>query len=1007
MGNTQSTPPAQPPMKITKPRTNRSSTNLGLRTPAQQSAVSLSTPGNSSSSNSGEDVPTSTAGDARTHKDARQRLRTHLLSLSNLATHNGEDDSKDSPRSSGTPPRDRLSRSGSLISHVSSNRGSTTRLSSMWDSRLTLVAETSPKEAGKTTHALEALEESDPAEEAPRSTRRSSTWEPLRPELERQTVMAMRRRSMFTPGVATRGNLGLNRSTDRLSSLVAEAPKRHSIDQSPSPTTIPEPMRPAPQRPFVSSEERALTPSDQDYAHLGCFMRGSLHVTNGPASPSTINSTRQPPGQGDTASIRDGYFAIPPASAVVQKSALGSIVQLSSDLPTDVFEMGPSSPKELEKVEESSDEPPTLEAQDEGEVGRPATPLIEAAVELPSHTVHEYLAELPANPYHLETLRPVVDHLMDAPEKAKYIPYRPMVVDEGVVTTPRQSSDQLEDPRQSRLDRAPHRKPEGSSEDWPLKRAATEPASTASKASFAQREARLRADRPESSKLLAKTDSGYSSDISLKSVYELQAVEKEREGRPGLSRQGSSVYASDGNKSPRRPMVPDKAPPPVPTKMTPSPRWSLESTGTPPLPPKMGDSYQSKRMSVHMGDGSNQESAQPPPQLPPKDSWWSLGGKGTSKTTRGRSPGRRLQKPMPASVARKNGIVNHGDDMELLPVPSHGATKSTERVDSVPDTAGVARSQSIVADGKVQPEADEAKPSRKRDGSSRRRRSSIGAVLPALRRRLSSISGGLIAAESTAVKVDHETALDRLGGSAYDVASDSSSRRKSEDKARRMNKTKSMVELKRSSSSSKNDTSNNTKNSKTENKTNEEETPEKRDSFTVTPRTSSRPRPHSFHSSESIPRIDRMKKPRRPKSVQATDIPPPVPSLPAIHLQDLESGSSSNLLAPPKPPKKESSSNSNLTNGKSVGRSKNGVGKTSDLPARSAVKHRRQTSRPTPILSPSSASPRRQSVGAIPSTRGPPRRQSVGAGGSTSSNFAKLQRTHGLDLRDIPISVIA
>ncbi len=616
------------------------------------------------------------------------------------------------------------------------------------------------------------------------------------------------------------------------------------------------------------------------------------------------------------------------------------------------------------------------EEEGDGEASRAANSTTKDPVELPSNIVHEYLAELPANPYHLETLQPVVDHLMESPEKIKYIPYRPMVIDEGVVTTPRQSSDQLREVREadlqmSRLDRAPNRKLEGLAEDWPLKRAATEPASTASKASFAQREARLRASREDPGKLLAKTDSGYSSDISLRSVHELPATETDREGRPALPRRSSSVDAQERQRSLSRPIVPQKAPPPVPEK-TPSPRWSMETTGTPPVPPKPHDSYQAKRMSVHVGDAPDQESAQPPP-LPRKDSWWQLGSKGSSKTTRGRSPGRRLQKPMPTSVARKHGIVIHGDEIELPLVPSEAATKSTNQLETMestlvrsktsPEISGNARPTSIVADDSSPPQADEPKPSRPNDGSSRRRRSSIGAVLPALRRRLSSVSGGLLAGDTTAMRVDHDTALDSLGASPYDAAS-GSSRRKSQEMTRRMHKTKSMVEMSSSNSSKK------------------EELREKRDSSTT--RASSRPRPHSFHSSEVIPQIDGLKKSRRPKSVVVRDAPP-VPSLPAIHLQDLESGSSSNLLAPPKPPRKENS----VTNGKKVetnDRLGKKMGEETTPPARSAVKRRQETSSRSTM--PLNGSPKGKS-----------------AGSSKTSSFARLQRTHGLDLRDVPISV--
>ena len=320
------------------------------------------------------------------------------------------------------------------------------------------------------------------------------------------------------------------------------------------------------------------------------------------------------------------------------------------------------------------------------------------------------------------------------------------------------------------------------------------------------------------------------------------------------------------------------------------------------------------------------------------------------------------------------------------PIPMEMAVRHTERIRSVPPTETVPTSledaQSMdgwpAADGIL---ADISFPgqvdSSDVDGDEkavrrRRRRSSFGGVLPALRHRLSFSSSTPKLVGEPPLAIDRPIAVDSLGGgSPYDATVPLSNRKPSEllrlssSGRMRMYKTKSMMEI----GGRDEDLSRNAKQE------------ESKSSFG---RHFSRP--HSFHlGSSSIDPSGRLRKSRRPASMVAD--PPPVPSLPSILLQDEGLASNLNLLAPPRPPEKGKV----VADGRSTAQKDDGsfspIMEGPSPPRRSAVKG--QSLRTYVLKTMAQGGP-----GSDPNTLT-----------TTTTQFSHLQRAHGLDLRDVPVYV--
>lgn len=245
----------------------------------------------------------SPTGDYRTRQDARQQLRVQLASPidGDVSQESNEDDNLGELA---TQVRNRLSlsRSNSLVLQIPSGRTSTSRPASLPGSKVPLVSDTRTIDLEAAISILQELRKNASPEDlvalhkallppkAPEPTPAPSRGSVHRKELASESSHALiRRRSLATPGLATRGS-----PTDAL--------RKPCGQQEPSLKDLKEHewklemMGTSPLTRLASLDlagdgrnsptPRAQTPGDMAYSHLGSLQLGSLVVTNGAASPA-------------------------------------------------------------------------------------------------------------------------------------------------------------------------------------------------------------------------------------------------------------------------------------------------------------------------------------------------------------------------------------------------------------------------------------------------------------------------------------------------------------------------------------------------------------------------------------------------------------------------------------------------------------------------------------------------------------------------------------------------
>lgn len=253
--------------------------------------------------NISDPIVRSPTGDYRTGRDARQQLRAQLTSPidGDVSQESNEDDSLGELA---TQVRNRLSlsRSNSLVSQIPSGRTSTSRPTSLPGSKVPLVSDTRTIDLEAAISILQELRKNASPEDlaalhkallppkAPEPTPAPSRGSVHRKELASESSHALiRRRSLATPGLATRGS-----PTDAL--------RKPCGQQEPSLKDLKEHewklemMGTSPLTRLAtldlagdgrnSPTPRAQTPGDMAYSHLGSLQLGSLVVTNGAASPT-------------------------------------------------------------------------------------------------------------------------------------------------------------------------------------------------------------------------------------------------------------------------------------------------------------------------------------------------------------------------------------------------------------------------------------------------------------------------------------------------------------------------------------------------------------------------------------------------------------------------------------------------------------------------------------------------------------------------------------------------
>ncbi|KAG9233745.1 hypothetical protein BJ875DRAFT_511365 [Amylocarpus encephaloides] len=184
------------------------------------------------------------------------------------------------------------------------------------NSRLSLVAEIHPPPLEKVEIARRESvhgEEDDPRLSNPRLSSRVNSDTTL--------YAPIRRRSLQQPGIVTRKEFAANDSRKSLPSQVKNVDDRNESYYNPSkPTSSPlsnlSPFRRS--IPCSSPGQRVQTPNDMDYGHIGAFKLGSLRITNGAVSP--VPSDGRPSTAEDEELVMSGRHRISHRQGLSQRS---------------------------------------------------------------------------------------------------------------------------------------------------------------------------------------------------------------------------------------------------------------------------------------------------------------------------------------------------------------------------------------------------------------------------------------------------------------------------------------------------------------------------------------------------------------------------------------------------------------------------------------------------------------------------------------------------------------
>ena len=274
--------------RLSKPRTvTGSSSSLTLKSLGSETESDSPNSQKSTSGDKSNVVVISPGGDCRSRRDSRQRIRAHLFGSSqeSLSADLEEDnDNKKGFVDTARGVRDRLSRTSTMVTRRASLRMSIAPLNSS-QSRLSLVPESSLHDIEDTERVFDQIKEKAFYDSLAAMNHVSS---PVDEDMHVDAVASpIRRRSLFTPGLATRVPDDILRKPPPPQRLQCEADRDYYYNPN-RPESSPLAKLAAlgsvnHDRP--SPVPRASTPSDMDYAHLGGLRPGTLRITNGNNSP--------------------------------------------------------------------------------------------------------------------------------------------------------------------------------------------------------------------------------------------------------------------------------------------------------------------------------------------------------------------------------------------------------------------------------------------------------------------------------------------------------------------------------------------------------------------------------------------------------------------------------------------------------------------------------------------------------------------------------------------------
>ena len=266
--------------RLSKPRTNNNSSSnlLNYSDPPLESSSPFT---NSDMDYFGDATVVTSQGERRSRRKSRSKIRAYLYgshSESSQTLSSDEDDQSPSKRLSGAASgaKKRLSRTGSAFIQLSNAKSSTSQLSFPSNSNLLLA-----HDSEESVMVAEQIKEKAHTDSLAAHNHVSS---PVDEDKHVDSIFApVRRKSLYTPGIATRNASDILRKPPPArepQALLSEADRNYYYNPA-HPETSPLGRLAA----LNISEDGRSTPSNLNIPHLGGLQLGTLRVTNGAASP--------------------------------------------------------------------------------------------------------------------------------------------------------------------------------------------------------------------------------------------------------------------------------------------------------------------------------------------------------------------------------------------------------------------------------------------------------------------------------------------------------------------------------------------------------------------------------------------------------------------------------------------------------------------------------------------------------------------------------------------------
>lgn len=290
MEATQSARDPRRPYRLAKRRTIDSSTDLSEPLSPKNSTELLSMVELSPITTKDDAVAASSSGESRSRHDSRQKIRAHLFGSSSDSiqrfSSDEDGDGKNGLTEVAKGVRDRINRTSSSISRRSSIRLSRLQINHS-QSRLSLLLESSGQELEDSDEIAKQIKEKAVQDQLAAMNHVSS---PVDEDKHVDSVCSpIRRRSLLTPGIATRTPSDILRKppppTSQLQGMsIQEYYYNPNLSETSPLSRLVALDLANPDR--LSPIPRTSTPSDLDYTHLGGLKLGTLRITNGASSPA-------------------------------------------------------------------------------------------------------------------------------------------------------------------------------------------------------------------------------------------------------------------------------------------------------------------------------------------------------------------------------------------------------------------------------------------------------------------------------------------------------------------------------------------------------------------------------------------------------------------------------------------------------------------------------------------------------------------------------------------------